>query len=144
LRFQFWVRTAEHSCDYTTRVKAKLLDDGIDRYFGISGPTSRAVADGDTALNLARREFARMSCRTDKRDPYGVAQQPPAFGSERFVALSRDANQGSAESVPPSQIPQALRIAGCDRDSYEWRRFHFRDRTATSLSRLSTCGPTWE
>ena len=71
-RFQLWVRTAEHSCDYT-RVKAKLLDHGLDRYLGISDPTNRALADGDSAPNLARPGFARMSCRTDKRDPYGLA-----------------------------------------------------------------------
>ena len=43
------------------------LDLGLDRYLGISGPTNRAVADGDTARNPARREFARTFCRTDKR-----------------------------------------------------------------------------
>src|SRR6266403_231901 len=51
---------------------------------------------------------------------------------------------GSGESVPPSRIHQVLRIAGHDRGNYEWCRFHFRDRTATSLSHLSTCVPAWE
>src|SRR5262249_45005976 len=49
----------------------------------------------------------------------------------------------SRESVPPSHILRALRIAGCDRDNCESFRSHYRDRSGACPLHSSMCGPAW-